>query len=311
MKKSSLLIFALSALAVKAQITSSSFSTNASFVTGHVPLGMDHADFDGDGKQDIVVVNYYDDDNERGTTVSVYKNQRTPGVLNGDTYAPKIDYTVEGGLQEVAAHDMDGDGRADLDVPNFMNPGSISILRNIVNPNALNEASFAPRVNFPTTFYPNAVCIGDVDGDGKSDVVCTTNNTVTILRNTSTIGVMNFNTAANFESGINTQNPGPTNVQLGDLDGDGKLDIVVVNLHDNTFSAYRNISSPGAIAFEARVNYKTAGGPDDVAISDLDGDGKSDIVVVHRNSTLLYLYKNVITSGSFTSTSFASPVALN
>jgi hypothetical protein len=311
MKKSSLLIFALSALAAKAQITPLSFAANASFVAGQIPIGIDHADFDGDGKQDIVVTNYYDYDHQRGTTVSVYKNQRTPGVLDGNTYAPKIDFTVAGSPQEVAAHDMDGDGKADLVVANYVNPGYISVLRNTVTNGSLDAAAFAPKMDFPITYYPSSISIGDVDGDGKPDVVTTTNNAVTIIRNTSTTGALSFDAAIDYDSGTNPQNPGTTNVQLGDLDGDGKLDMVVTNLYDDVISVFRNISTSGNVAFEARVNYATYDYPRDVTISDLDGDGKNDLVVVHQSEMEFSLYRNLGTNGSFTPASFAAPVVLN
>jgi hypothetical protein len=299
MKKSSLLIFALSALAVKAQMTPSTFSTNANFVTGMMPVGIDHADFDGDGKQDVVVTNYYDNNHNTGNAVSVYRNQSIPGVLNSSTFAGKVDFTIKGSPQDVVASDMDGDGKPDLIVANYINPGFVSILRNTATVGVINAASFAAKVDFGVEANPSGVSVGDIDGDGKPDVVAATNYSISVLRNTSIIGTVNMQPALNSFAGF-----GYGDVQLGDVDGDGKLDMTAINMHDSTFSVWRNISTIGNIAFEARVEYATPDSPYAINIADIDGDGKNDILVASAGVNYFSVFRNAGTSGSFTSASF-------
>lgn len=299
MKKSSLLIFALSALATQAQITPSTFSNNASFVTGMMPVGIDHADFDGDGKQDVVVTNYYDNNHNTGNAISVYHNQYTPGVLNSSTFTGKTDFTIKGSPQDVVAKDMDGDGKADLVVANYVNPGFVSILRNTSTVGVIDATSFAAKVDFGVEANPSAVAVGDIDGDGKPDVVAATNYSISILRNISTSGTISMQPALNKYTGF-----GFIDVQLGDADGDGKLDIIAICMHDSTFSVFRNISTIGTIAFEPRVEYATPDSPYGVNIADIDGDGKNDVLVASAGANYFSVFRNVSTGGSFTPASF-------
>jgi hypothetical protein len=299
MKKSSLLIFALSALAAQAQITPSTFSTNASFATGMMPVGIDHADFDGDGKQDVVVTNYYDNNHNTGNAVSVYHNQFSPGVLNNSTFAGKVDFTIKGSPQDVVASDIDSDGKPDLVVANYINPGFVSILRNTCTAGVINAASFAAKVDFGVEANPSAVSVGDIDGDGKPDLVAATNYGISVLRNNSTIGTVSMLPALNSFVGF-----GFIDVQLGDVDGDGKLDMTAINMHDSTFSVWRNISTIGNIVFEPRVEYETPDSPYGINIADIDGDGKNDILVASAGMNYFSVFRNAGISGSFTPASF-------
>src|SRR5215471_8574619 len=66
-------------------------------------------------------------------------------------------------------------------------------------------------------------------------------------------------------------------VAVGDLDGDGKLDLIVANSNSNTVSVLRG---DGLGAFAETVDVLTAPAPSHIAIGDLNGDGAPDLVVV-------------------------------
>jgi hypothetical protein len=79
-------------------------------------------------------------------------------------------------------------------------------------------------------------------------------------------GVVNFNPKADLTSGAN-----PYTVAIGDLDGDGKADLAVVNSGAGSVSVFRNISSSGSIStasFAAKVDFTTGTTPYGVAIGD-------------------------------------------
>ena len=74
----------------------------------------------------------------------------------------------------------------------------------------------------------------------------------------------------------------PKGEAIGDLDGDGKPDIVVANWNSNTVSVLRNTSAIGNLGFAAKVDLPTGSYPSNVAISDVDGDGIPDVVLGSR-----------------------------
>ena len=101
---------------------------------------------------------------------------------------------------------------------------------------------------------------------------------------------------------------------IGDLDGDGKPDLAVVNVDANSVSVLRNTSTIGTISagsFAPRVDFPIGGYVTgiSIAIGDLDGDGKPDLVVGNAAaSSSISVLRNTSTSGSITAGSFASKV---
>ena len=73
----------------------------------------------------------------------------------------------------------------------------------------------------------------------------------------------------------------PKSVAIGDLDGDGVLDLVVANKNDNNVSV---LMGNGDGTFASDVTYGVGNSPQSVAIDDLDGDGVLDLVVANRFS---------------------------
>jgi hypothetical protein len=81
------------------------------------------------------------------------------------------------------------------------------------------------------------------------------------------------------------------------LDGDGKPDLAVTNFGPNTVSVLRNTSTSGVInnsSFASPVEFATGNAPVSVAIGDLDGDGKPDIVVANQGSSSVSVFKATV-----------------
>ncbi|HEY3406466.1 MAG TPA: T9SS type A sorting domain-containing protein, partial [Ohtaekwangia sp.] len=259
-----------------------SYATKVDFATGFTHRSSAIADFDGDGKTDIVVPN------DNAHSISVLRNTSTgPGTIN---YAAKVDFSTGAGSgpYSISVGDVDGDARPDVIAPNF-NTSTVSILRNTSAGEG--DISFATKVDFTTGTNPISVSVGDLDGDGKQDlaIVNKNSNSISVFRNTST-GAGNISYAAKIDFPVSTD---PRSVSMGDLDGDGKADLAVVNDGSNAVSVLRNTSSgAGNIGFAAKVDFTTGASPRYVSIGDSDGDGKSDIITANANGNSVSVIRN-------------------
>jgi IPT/TIG domain/FG-GAP-like repeat/Secretion system C-terminal sorting domain/Photosynthesis system II assembly factor YCF48/PKD domain len=253
-------------------------------------------DLDGDGKPDLAV-----NINSGGVdSLLVFLNTTAGGVLS---LGPSFNVGVVGGNFDV--DDVDGDGRPDI--VSATNGITLILFKNTSTPGHL---SFSGPVTVPVASGCQASVVTDLDNDGKNDiaVACFDQSYLSVMRNTGAPGLLAFGAVQNFSSGGNAKA-----IAAGDLDGDGKQDIVTFNyLSNNTttsvVSCFRNTSSPGAISFALRLDLSLAGvglQSGYVSIADYDGDGKPDLIV--SNDGFYYVFLNTSTPGNL---SFAPPVTV-
>ena len=94
---------------------------------------------------------------------------------------------------------------------------------------------------------------------------------------------------------------GPFDVVLADLDGDGKPDLAYIDYYDSTLCVCRNTGTNGTNAFAAPVTFNLPStSPLGLAVADIDGDGKPDIVVAQYDGNQVSVYRNLATPGGFT-----------
>ena len=261
-------------------------SDNLSFAGSDFPLGFAPvhtlaADLDGDGKPEILATN--------ATKIAIYRNSSTVGsIAFGDSTEithSDIDFLPE----RVSIHDMNGDGMPDIVVQN--GNGYLSILKNTTVGNNL---SFIPEYEMPGVNNKD-VCVTDVDGDAKPDVILANNltNKLIIYRNTSATGNINLTYGIELGAGQNT-----IAVKAADIDGDGKQDLCAINADSRTVSVFRNTSSLGALSFAGRRDFATGTLPVQLSISDINGDGKPDIAVANNASNSVTVLRNVSLVGA-------------
>ena len=147
----------------------------------------------------------------------------------------------------------------------------------------IDSTSFAERVSFGVGIFPAAgFHIVDFDSDGKPDVSNSNggSSSISIFRNAGTPGAI---TSGSLTDSIEllTGNQ-PFDFKIGDLDGDGRLDILTLDRASNSghnISLYLNTSTTGAISFQPRFDLTTPTNPFAIALSDVDGDGMVDVAI--------------------------------
>jgi len=276
---------------------SASFAAKVDLTTNAGPYELALGDLDGDGKLDLAVANY--GSSGTGSTVSVLRNTSTSGAI---TFAAKVDLATNSGSLGIAIGDVDGDGKPDIAVTRFSEGVGtvVSVLRNTSTSGAI---SFAAKADFTVGVGPIGVALGDLDGDGKADLVVSNYGTfagdgatVSVLRNTSTSGSIAFAAKVDFAT-----NSGPRGVVIGDVDGDGKADVLVANFGNSsgsTVSVLRNTSTTGNLAFATKVDLTVGSGALGIALRDLNKDSKADVAVSNFSSGTLSLLQNNSTSGN-------------
>ncbi|HZW78868.1 MAG TPA: FG-GAP-like repeat-containing protein, partial [Candidatus Deferrimicrobiaceae bacterium] len=242
------------------------------------------ADLNGDGKLDLLVAN--------ACTSNSNCTNGTVGVLfgNGDgTFLPPVAYGTGGtDTFSVALADVNGDGKLDLLVANTCNNssscnnGSVGVLL------GNGDGTFQPATAYSSAgLYADAVAVGDINGDGKPDLVVTNECNGNSCTNGS-FGVLLGNGDGTFQAAVSYNSGGvtATSVALADVNGDGKLDLLLTNqCADNncTTGQVAVMLGNGDGTFQSPVTYGTSGlYTGSLAVADVNGDGKPDLIVTDQ-----------------------------
>jgi hypothetical protein len=247
-----------------------------SFRVGNDPASVAAGDFNEDGRRDLVVANSGPLDND----VSLLIQDGT------GAYAPAINLAVGPKPTFVAVADFNRDHHLDFVTANSgVNPGTVSIRLGD------GAGNFAPANNFPSGFAPGAIVVGDFNKDDKLDLVVANMGFFTVSETGVTVfpasvsiligdGAGSFAAPVVLNNGLPTlTHQAPVSIAAGDLNNDGKLDLIVANSTNLSV-----LLGDGTGQFGTAIVYTAPNILTSVVVGDFDKDGKLDVATVGQNS---------------------------
>jgi hypothetical protein len=246
------------------------------------------ADVTGDGLADIVVA-----DGDIFYSHAILFAQSSPG-----TFAAPVSLSLGAnrGSNDVALHDMDGDGRNDIVLATS---DGVAILYDN------GAGGFQSPVLLPAGINPQGIAVADLDADGRPDIVVA-NAGYSFFGGVggASVSVMRQIVAGSFSASSITVADGAVQPVIADLDHDGLPDIAALSFpFDGGMPAQVSVllqtaGSPGTFSLAHHYNANTFSSF--MAAGDINGDGYIDLVVNKPPSVML---QQSVAPGTFLSAS--------
>jgi len=250
-------------------------------------------DVNGDGKNDVVVsyTSATSATSQQGLVAVYLQNAAQPGSFLAPTT-----YSVDVSPVSLTVGDLNGDGKPDIAV--VTQPASYSGASNVqvLLQETASPGHFLATTRYATGAFPNAVAIGDLNGDGKADIAVADSTGISVLFQSATPGTFSAPTTLALGAA-------ETSVATADLNGD-KAQVVAVSGY-SVAVFLQNAAAPGT--FGSATTYAAGLQPKWVGVADLDGDGNPDLAVANQgapsggSASVSVLLQNPAAPGTFLS----------
>jgi hypothetical protein len=212
------------------------------------------ADLNGDGKPEIIAPHY------NGFPIQVFENNSTPGNI---VMKAPFDYSPGTSLFDarITAGDLDGDGKIDLAWSAYIS-GFVFIGQNIFNGTTFDATSLSPEIKITNTLSsPQYLALGDVNADGRTDIVMSGYSDMGICENRSTVGSLNTNSflpTVPLQGSQTGQAIAAKGTVIADLDGDNKPELAMGYTNGSVLTTDKGIFIFHNESFPAPVISNTA-----------------------------------------------------
>jgi hypothetical protein len=233
---------------------------------GPHPANVAIGDFDGDGIADLAAANHvYDDEGRLFVALG-----------NGDgSFQPPLRLPLDLIPVDVVAVDVDSDGALDLVTLESFYEATLTVTR------GNGDGTFQAPNSVPTLALPLSLTAADLNADAIPDLVATylyypeatwEEDVVVYLGR----GDGSFESLPPISTGRRS-----SFVEPADMDGDGRIDLVVANVTDDNVSVHLG---RGDGTFEPPRYYAAGDAPFRLAVTDANGDGLPDILAADANA---------------------------
>jgi hypothetical protein len=203
------------------------------FQTNYTPAGFALDDFDRDGGMDVVTTNPVGNE---FTVVFSYSPGQSGPCWSCAWYKPRL---PSQGLRpvDVATGDVNRDLLPDIALAHE-GSSEITLLLNLRN------YQFGSAATYPLSGAPRQVLLQDLNNDGYPEMlVLTADNQLQVFQHTGANGVGRYGPPVTLATGAD-----PVTLQLADMNGDFRPDVVVGCAGDHTVRVYLNRSGSGVLA---------------------------------------------------------------
>lgn len=269
----SVVVFATTLVPMPAEAQTQTNYRIATFSAGANPSAAKVGDLDGDGRNDIAVVNI------QGSLQLFFNN----GAGSFDRVSLNNVWPSTSNTRGVDIGDLNRDGRNDIAVSFSTQTGAVSVLFN------QGGRTFAAPVNYNSCNSSLSVAIGDLDQDGDNDLAdISACSRAGVLIND---GHGSFALRGTYGSGNASRS-----ILAADFNSDGFKDLAYVNRTSNGTVTVMFNNHNGT--FGSPIWLYAGDLPDDVATGDFDRDGSSDIAIANSYFSQVIVLFNT-TSGDF------------